>query len=156
MSNPPNLPPDVQEILRELAEIGQMMEAVMADDNSILPREPTTRTPWNRREATEEEMATNKDTRRFESSTGGSSKFWEITTDTKSKTYEVRWGRIGAKGTTRSYGPLSSVRLRNEVNKKVTAKLAKGYVEVKIQTKPKFKSNPNELSGEDLIYELDF
>ena len=100
-----------------------------------------------------EQMA--KTTRRFVYKDERSDKYWEIITTPTSKTYSVKWGKTGTKGTTRSYGPLSTIRFRTEVASKIAQKQAKGYQEVVTSKKKAEPKKDTGLSGEDLIYELD-
>jgi len=63
-------------------------------------------------------------TRRFEFSSGSSNKFWEIDLDTAIANY----GKIGTLGQTHQYS-------LDDVQRKISEKLSKGYREVKANHK---------------------
>ena len=64
--------------------------------------------------------------RRFEYKDKKSHKFWEISFDATSIT--VRWGRMGTKGQSRTKAVANP---ETEAEKKIKAKVKKGYVAVK-------------------------
>ncbi len=66
-------------------------------------------------------------TRRFENTSGGSSKFWEISIGGKEVT--VRYGRIGANGTTKVKEFADDAAAKKQYAKLVTEKTNKGYAE---------------------------
>lgn len=80
--------------------------------------------------------------RRFEYIEDNSSKFWEVSL--QGATYTVTYGRIGAKGTRQSKALATPTDAMNAVDKLVTEKLSKGYVEV---TEP--VTTPAEVAHED-------
>lgn len=67
-------------------------------------------------------------TRRFEFEEGGSRKFWEVTLDGAS--FTVRYGRIGAAGSTKTTTTGSDAEAAKEVDKLIREKTKKGYQEV--------------------------
>lgn len=85
--------------------------------------------------------------RRFEFSTGGSDKFWEVEQNGNDVT--VRYGRIGTNGLTqtKSYG--SPEAANKEHDKLVAEKLKKGYVVAK---PPKTKEAAVALAEEQFVY----
>jgi len=100
--------------------------------------------------------------RRFEYESGASHKFWEI--EVIGITYTARWGKIGTRGQTQKKIFRSGPAAVREASKKMTEKLAKGYVEIikdgektatvpgKTEHKAKVeKPITNDLLEEDLI-----
>jgi predicted DNA-binding WGR domain protein len=66
--------------------------------------------------------------RRFEYTHGSSNKFWEI--EQVDDVIRVRWGRIGAAGQTLNQVCASVHSARLQMQKKISSKLGKGYVEI--------------------------
>ncbi|MBL8300054.1 MAG: DUF4132 domain-containing protein [Rhodanobacteraceae bacterium] len=65
--------------------------------------------------------------RRFEFSEGASNKFWEIVQE--GVELQIRWGRIGTQGQSQTKSFADAVKARLALDKLVTEKTAKGYVE---------------------------
>jgi predicted DNA-binding WGR domain protein len=68
------------------------------------------------------------DCRRFELVDGTSNKYWEI--ELASKSFSVRWGRIGTAGQSQTKDFPTEDKARHEYEKLVEEKLKKGYLEV--------------------------
>jgi DNA ligase 1 len=67
--------------------------------------------------------------RYFESTEGGSSKFWEIWMDGKDVT--TNWGKIGTSGQTKTKNFADEAKAKKEYDKLLAEKTGKGYVEKK-------------------------
>lgn len=95
-------------------------------------------------------------TTRLEHRTKSSNKFWEITVDIKNRKYTVTFGKIGTKGRTIEYGPLSVYDLLVETSKKIKDKMDKGYKQVLVNSPEVAAQTLNDMPAEDLLYVLDF
>jgi predicted DNA-binding WGR domain protein len=91
--------------------------------------------------------------RRFEFSTGGSDKFWEI--ELKGTSFAVKFGRIGTMGQVQEKTFPTEEKAKQEHDKLIAEKLKKGYVE--IQSTASAVGNPigsSKRSAEGLKQEL--
>lgn len=69
--------------------------------------------------------------RSFEMVSGKSAKFWEITIEGDSHT--VRYGKLGAKGTTKTKSFADAEKCTKDAEKMIASKVKKGYVEIEEQ-----------------------
>lgn len=74
--------------------------------------------------------------RRFEMTTGGHNKFWEVSIEEIGGVAHLvrRWGKIGTLGQDSKEARLSKYKAADEMNKLIEEKLAKGYFEIKHRT----------------------
>jgi len=85
--------------------------------------------------------------RRFENTSSGHYKFWEIDCPTSISTLTVRWGKIGTSGTVGRKAYASMARRDKEAEAVIRRKLASGYREIlSVTSKPKKKLSKKEHS----------
>ncbi|MGB7323664.1 MAG: DUF5724 domain-containing protein [Rubripirellula sp.] len=111
-------------ILDQLAVPQKSRKPIVSDDP-----EPTTKKGKRRTAKSTKQAATAKaaSKRRYELSSGKSSKFWEITLSGSSVT--TTWGRIGSKGQSKTKDFDDQAAAESEYERLVTEKTGKGYKE---------------------------